>query len=202
MLGVCHTRAKPSLGILHSSQTLVPRMLLLVTQRRDFCLGFMWFPSLIHVRNCIFLPNTDKSELHKNLNINLPKTNISCPSECPAPRSRFCHQINLQYQPSEPVEFNVACVSDSEFAFEKWTTDENSCWTCIVCYSEARIWPGLIPGFKANCLCSVYRASEPSGVDDKRSKGWRHWESGSGRECFDLFLKYFLKAKVYQKEVP
>ena len=85
--------------------------------------------------------------------------------------------------------------------FEKWTTDENSCWTCIVCYSEARIWPGLIRGFKANCPCSVYRASEPSGLCDKRSKGWRHWESGLGRECFDLFLKYFLKAKVYQKEV-
>lgn len=45
--------------------------------------------------------------------------NISYPSDCPTPRSRFCHQINLHYQPSQPVEFNVACVSDSEFAFEK-----------------------------------------------------------------------------------
>lgn len=44
---------------------------------------------------------------------------ISQPSDWPTSRTQFCHQINLHYQPSWSVEFNVACVSDSEFVLEK-----------------------------------------------------------------------------------
>lgn len=95
-------------------------------------------------------------------------------------------QINLHYL-STVYEFNVFCVSGSEIGIEKWTTDENSCWTCTVCYSVTRIWQSLIQHFKANGHYFVYKMSLWSGVSDK---------SGKGRQALNVLGKWYFVIKT------
>lgn len=79
--------------------SLRPRVLMSVMAENRF-LSWLHIPSKLDTCEKLHfsLPNTDKSELHKNLNINLPKMCISYPSDWPSPRPWFCHQINLRYQ--------------------------------------------------------------------------------------------------------
>lgn len=67
----------PSPAVSVPLRPLQPGLCCWVQRADPFLCLLTSLPSLIHVRNCIFLPNTDKSELYKNLNINLPKMKIS-----------------------------------------------------------------------------------------------------------------------------
>jgi hypothetical protein len=71
-------RAKPSPDSLCPSQAPAPRGLKLVTAKSRSLSWPLHIPAKLGTcEKLYFLPNTDKRELHKNLNINLPKMKIS-----------------------------------------------------------------------------------------------------------------------------